>query len=85
MLVIYSIMRGIHLNCLFLGKISTVKFLIESGAKVDLKDDDGKNVLHKAVEYKHHDLVKMLLENHPDLQNVKDKKGLTPLEYEATP
>ncbi|CAF4761357.1 unnamed protein product [Pieris macdunnoughi] len=66
------------------GKLSTVKFLIESGAKTDLIDDDGKTILHKAVEYKREDLVNMLLETHPNLQNVKDKKGLLPLDYKTS-
>ncbi|CAG4944840.1 unnamed protein product [Colias eurytheme] len=61
------------------GKLSTVKLLIESGAKVDLQDDDGKNSLHKATEYKHFHLVDILLKACPELQNVKDKRGLMPL------
>ncbi|CAK1549896.1 unnamed protein product [Leptosia nina] len=63
------------------GKNSTVKFLIESGAKLDILDDDGKSLLHKAVEYNHMDLVDILIKACPALESIKNNKGLLPSEY----
>ncbi|XP_050675946.1 ankyrin repeat domain-containing protein 39-like isoform X1 [Leptidea sinapis] len=60
------------------GKISTVRYLIESGANLQVKDDDGKTILHKAVEGKHIHLIETLLAACPQLRNMKDNKGLIP-------
>lgn len=58
-----------------LGKIETFKFLVHSGARVDMQDTDGKTALHKAVENNHLDLVNFLMETYPKLSTMKDIKG----------
>lgn len=46
---------------------------------MNVQDSDGKTVLHKAVEYKHRELVEYLLNEFPSLQNVRDHKGNLPI------
>lgn len=57
------------------GKFSSVNFLIQSGACVDLQDIDGQTVLHKAIDNKRFDLVDVLLESCPQLAHLVDNKG----------
>ena len=66
-----------------------VGLLLNAGADVDLKDDDGKTALHHAVGYYHPEyygyrsadpeIVKLLLKHGADV-NVRDADGQTPLE-----
>lgn len=68
-----------------LGKIETIKFLIQSGACVDTQDADQQTALHKAVENKHIDLVHFLMETYPKLNTMKDIKGHCPSHYMSSP
>lgn len=63
---------------LFLGKIETIKFLINSGACVETQDADGQTALHKAIENEHFDLVNFLMEQYPKLNTLKDIRGHCP-------
>ncbi|KAL0849199.1 hypothetical protein ABMA28_013537 [Loxostege sticticalis] len=61
------------------GKAIAVKFLIDSGATVDMQDVDGKTALHKAVENNKFELVKILLDACPQLHHIQDLKGKCPI------
>jgi len=52
------------------------------GAKIsiDVQDDDGKSILHRAVEDDYSYLVALLLEHGAD-PNIDDDNGDTPLDY----
>ena len=56
--------------------------LLKSGAIIGLKDDDGKTVLHRAVEGNHVNIVNEILKIDPSLKQVPDNKGKLPNEFE---
>lgn len=47
------------------GRLEMVKFLLDSGANVNVQDEDGSTALMCASEHGHTEIVKMLLA-HPD-------------------
>lgn len=54
------------------GRLEMVELLLESGADVNMKDDDGSTALMCATEHGHVDIVKTLL-SHPDIDmSLKD-------------
>ena len=55
-----------------------VKLLVESGATVDMKDEDGMTALLTAVMCEHEDIVKLLVDHGADI-NAEDIDGETPL------
>ena len=56
-----------------------VQLLIEAGADVNIRDEDGSTALMCAAEHGHMEIVKHLL-HHPDTDvSVKDNDGLTAL------
>ena len=62
------------------GHLETVKFLIESKADIEAKDNlFGKTALHLASENGHLETVKFLIENKANI-NPKDDNGNTALE-----
>ena len=60
------------------GYIEIVKLLVENGADVNLKDDDGDTPLENAVGMIKPEVVKYLLEEKADAK-VKNKEGITPI------
>ena len=60
------------------GHKNTVKFLIDSGAKIDEQDSYGNTALHLAVILDQVDVLKTLLESKAD-PNLQNKHGDTPL------
>jgi ankyrin repeat protein len=58
------------------------RILIEKGADLNLKDNDGFNALMWAVQNDNYDIAKILIENGADL-NLKDKGGLTAFMWAA--
>jgi predicted Zn-ribbon and HTH transcriptional regulator len=61
------------------GLPEVVKYLIESKAWLEAKDDEGDTALHAAVWHQNTDVVHMLCEAGADI-NTLDKTGKTPLE-----
>lgn len=47
------------------GQFSTCKILLESGAAINVQDNDGSTSLMCAAEHGHGDVVRLLL-SHPD-------------------
>ncbi|KAL0274200.1 UNVERIFIED_CONTAM: hypothetical protein PYX00_006680 [Menopon gallinae] len=62
------------------GHTDVFQFLLESGAKTDFKDSDGKTVLHRAVEANQENIVKIILDVDPQLAHEVDNKGLLPID-----
>lgn len=62
------------------GYIGAAKILIESGAEVNAKDDEGNTALMSAVKEGLIDGVKLLIEKGADV-NLKDRGGITALSY----
>jgi Zn-dependent protease with chaperone function len=60
------------------GDTEAVKKLIDDGADVNAKDEDGKTPLMLAAEMGHRDIVKILLTEGAEV-NAKDKDGFTAL------
>jgi ankyrin repeat protein len=68
-----------------IGDIETMKTLLEQGANHQVKDNDGKTLLHLAIQKRMRTAVDTFLDKSGceiDVRN-KDKKGSTPL-HEAT-
>ncbi|KAF8247085.1 ankyrin, partial [Wilcoxina mikolae CBS 423.85] len=57
---------------------ATVDILIEAGARVDERDDEGQTPLYWAVERGREDAVRMLIEKGGDI-NAMDACGMSPL------
>jgi len=57
---------------------AVVNFLIESGAELESKDDEGRMALSWAANFGHKAVVKLLLECGAEL-DTKDNQGQTPL------
>ncbi len=60
--------------------MNKIKRLIEEGADVNAKDDNGDLPLHYAVRNDNRDLVELLIEEGADV-NTKDKDGQSPLHW----
>ena len=60
------------------GNIKMVKLLVENGADVNLKDDDGDTPLGNAVYNLAPEIVEYLLKKNADVK-LKNKEGITPL------
>ena len=52
------------------GHENIVKTLVENGAKVDLKDNEGMTANIMAAQYGHYEIVKFLI---PRVANINDK------------
>ena len=58
-----------------------VELLIDKGAELNIKDDDGVTPLHEAVRsISHKDIIELLITNGADI-NAKTKRGSTPLDW----
>lgn len=62
------------------GNIETVKILLDNNADIDIQDSDGNTPLHLACIRYHIDTIAELLKYKPDLDNLKNNKGLTVLD-----
>ena len=75
--------KRMHLNRSFSYDINTVKFLLEHGADVNIKDITGAIPLHWAVKYGHTNVAKLFLEYGADV-NAKNSQGLKPFDLAIT-
>ena len=64
------------------GDLKKVKRLLNEGADVNAKDEDGWTPLHWAAYYGHLNVVKLLVDRGADV-NAKSKAGETPLHWAA--
>jgi len=62
--------------------LSLIKFLLDNGATVDAKDDEGLTPLYRACMFLNYDLnvIKLLIERGASL-NVQDKRGRMPIHW----
>ena len=59
------------------GHIKVTKFLIEKGANIEVKNEDGNTPLHEAVDGSHFEVVKFLIEKGAQL-DAKNNANDTP-------
>ena len=71
--------EGIYLK----GNLEVVQWLVEHGADVNAKDNDGCTVLHSAVENGNLDVINYLVKHGADI-NAKDYYGRSILHYTAS-
>lgn len=71
------------LNKNYSYKLEKVQTLIENGDNFNIKDKDGRSLLHLAVQEKKGDLLHLLLQKGMDV-NIQDNYGYTPLAFVAT-
>ena len=62
--------------------METAKFLLNNGADVNTKGNDGTTALHAAAELGNTDMIKLLLTHDADV-NAKNNEGMTALHYAA--
>ena len=67
--------------CLF-GKTAMAKMLIEAGADLNFRNNDGSTALHTASFFCHPEIVRMLLDKGAD-KTIKNKYGSTAYESVA--
>lgn len=60
------------------GHLGMFQFLLDNGAKIELLDKQGEDVLLHAIQNEQKKIVEELIELKPNL-NIKDKNGTTPL------
>ena len=60
------------------GELKIVKFLVENGANIEIKDNNGMTPLSNACRGGYLDVVKFLIENGANIET-KDVNGMTPL------
>ncbi|MBD3268276.1 ankyrin repeat domain-containing protein [bacterium] len=68
--------------CVF-GQTDAARLLIENGAELESKNNEGSTALMTAVFFCHPDTVKLLLENGADV-NTTNQNGNTPMDVVAT-
>lgn len=58
-----------------------VELLVEKGANIFLKDEDGRTALHRAVINGHDEITKFFTLHYPDVASIADNKGKLPADY----
>lgn len=67
------------MNAVLVSDRRGAETLMDFGANLELKDDEGRTALHIAVEYGIVDMTRMLIDRGADI-NAKNADGYTPLE-----
>ena len=70
---------ALHLTARGEPKVKMAKFLLDRGASIDAKDEQGRTPLYWAVEWGNVDIVKLLLAYGADT-GIRDAQGATPEE-----
>ncbi|XP_069104696.1 ankyrin repeat domain-containing protein 39-like [Argopecten irradians] len=65
----------------YCGHEGIVSLLLSKGADSLIQDVDGKTALHKAVEERHTDVMKLIVTHCPSCTTVLDSKGKKPADY----
>ena len=65
------------------GELETLVTLLDAGADINCKDEDGNSALHLAAEEDHDEIVKTLVDRGLDV-NTRGENGWTPLMHAAT-
>jgi len=66
------------------GHLDIVRYLVEQGADIQTANDEQFTALHDAVSAQQRDITEYLVENAPNLVNVSQHTGWTPLQMAAT-
>jgi len=69
---------NVLLRAIFVGNVTLVQLLLDSGAHINAADDDGSTPLHEATYYNHPEIVMLLLERGAD-RNLVNRDGKTAL------
>lgn len=69
---------------MFEGHANVVKYLLERGADLNMKDGDGKNCLHRAITNGNVEICKLIAISVPKLQEEYDNHGKIPMDYAKT-
>ena len=56
------------------GSFDLIKLLVESGANINLEDNDGYTALMRSVYYKHTEIVSLLLSHGADIDKLDNVK-----------
>lgn len=67
-------------NAVLAGDAERVRFLLEKGAEVNRRDNQGLAPMHVAAKTRHSDMMKLLIAADADV-NIEDNDGFTPLLY----
>ncbi len=67
----------------WMGHADVAAVLLDRGAEVNGKINDGRMPLHYAANYGHADVAALLLDRGAEV-NAKDNEGATPLQLSAT-
>jgi ankyrin repeat protein len=67
------------MNAVLVSDKRSAQTLLENGAVLELRDDEGRTALYIAVEYGINDMTRMLLDAGADI-NTKSNVGITPLQ-----
>ena len=77
----YQTMQESLLEAIRKGDLNIVKFCLQNGANINLKDMEANETpLHFAACYSKLEIVKILLQNGADI-NLKNRAGSTPLHF----
>lgn len=76
----YLGMTALSLASIEYGNLEMIKYLLEKGADINVKNEDGSTALMTASMYGNLEIIKYLIENGADI-NAKDNDGSTALIY----
>ena len=63
------------------GHTRIVTYLLDNGADVQITDADGCTALHRSAERGHLSTCQILIDRHPELVNIRDKRYRLPTDF----